>query len=100
MAGAGNYEEKKKVCLDCQTCQGKPPLQNNSNSPEAVQLRIVGRIERLVIQINSGQPFDWNAIDYLDWKLIEVWKNEESKQELTFKQKLAAVFEALTKQRQ
>lgn len=79
-------------------CNGKPPRLNQSNSPETVQERIVARIEQSISKINSGQPFDWNDIDYFEWRLIEIYRNCELEFQRLHKQKITQIFEALMRQ--
>lgn len=96
-ATGGEYEERKMVCLDCQRCKGKPPLLNQSSSPEAVKQRIIGRIESLVCQENAGH-LDKEYLDYFEWKLIEVWRDAELRHDRLFKIHTKLIFEALTRQ--
>lgn len=96
-ATGGDYEERKMVCLDCAKCKGKPPLLTQSNSPEAVQLRVVGRIESIVRRLNSGQPVDWDHYEYWEWQLVEIWRDAEQAHDRNFKLYTKALFEALTK---
>jgi len=79
-------------------CNGKPPLLNQSNSPEAVQERIVARIEQSISKIDSGQPFDWNNLDYFEWRLIEIYRQSEIEMDRKHKSRVAVLFESLKQQ--
>ncbi len=85
------------VCLDCQRCKGKPPLLNQSSSPEAVKQRIIGRIESLVRLDNAGH-LDKENLEYFEWQLIEVWRDAELQHDRLFKIYTKSLFEALSKQ--
>lgn len=78
-------------------CKGKPPLLDGRNSPEAVQERVVAHIESIVRKLNAG-TLDLHQLDYFDWLLLEIYRDEERNQESIFKAKLAAAFEAMSKQ--
>lgn len=94
---SGSYEEKKNICLDCRKCNGKFPLLNQSNSPEAIQLRIIAHVERIISKENAGQ-IDMNELDYFDWRLVEIYRDEERNQERIFKARTNAIFEVLVAQ--
>lgn len=96
-ATGGEYEEKKMVCLDCTRCKGKPPLLNQSNSPEELQKRVVIRIEDLISMENAGH-LDKSQLDYFEWRLMEIWRNSEVQFERLHKAKITAMFEAMAKQ--
>lgn len=84
--------------MDCQRCNGKPPLENSERSPESVNIAVVARIENLVGQIRSGCPFDFDSLSYLEWKLIEIYRSAIEQQERIIKVKTARIFEAFTQQ--
>lgn len=93
-ATAGDYEERKMVCLDCNKCKGKPPLLNQSNSPEEIKKRVIFRIESLINQENAGH-LDKSYLEFWEWRLIEVWREKEIDYERIHKAKIAAIFEAM-----
>lgn len=87
------------VCLDCQRCGGKPPLLTQSNSPEAIQERIVFQIENIVRQQNAG-TLDLHSLNYFEWKLLEIWREAEADQERRFRAEMHSIFKTLVQQRQ
>lgn len=97
MATGGEYEERSKVCLDCSRCKGKPPLLNGSNSPEEVKKRVIARIENIVNQQNAG-TLDLHNLDFFEWKLLEIWRNEEIAQQRQLQIYPRLIFESLSRQ--
>ncbi|MBS1793350.1 MAG: hypothetical protein JSS81_05820 [Acidobacteria bacterium] len=72
---------------------------NQSNSPESVNARVVARIEAIIRRLKAGQPFDWNDCEFWEWRLIEIWRDQEQIQERIHKQKISVLLEVLMKQR-
>lgn len=85
------------VCLDCKRCNGKPPLQEDQRSPEAVKIAVIARTEKLINQVDSGVPVDFEKLSYLEWLLIEIYREAVSHQERIIKVKQSRLFEAFVK---
>lgn len=94
---AGSYEDKVQATLGCDRCNGVPPILNQSNSPESIKKKIVARIENFVRQDNA-KTLNLNLLDYLDWKLIEIWRDEEVHHERLFKIHSKIIYQALTRE--
>lgn len=82
--------------LGCDRCNGTPPLPDQQNSPEAVQQRIVARIENLIQKENAGN-LDKNLLDYFEWRLMEIYREAEAHHERIYKIKTNLLFEAMSK---
>ena len=93
----GTFEEKSKICLDCQKCHGKAPLKNNETSPEQIEQRVIAQTQSIVRKQNAG-TLDLNDLTYEEWLFLEIWRDEEHIQDRIHKQKLSAMFEMFLSQ--
>lgn len=86
------------VCLDCQRCRGKAPLQKNETSFELNKSqadRFVARIEKLRIEQVTFNNLNLENLSYLEYLLLQVWVEKEIEMERLHKAKISALFEVL-----